>query len=305
MLVEGQQTETKLVYQVEEKDHGAPLKQVLKRRLNFSSRLLTKVKQGQMIFLNGKYAKYHETVSTGDIIKVLMEEEPNQFIPQDIPFEIIYEDVDLIIINKQPGIVSHPTKSHPTNTIANAAAYYIENQGIDCRIRFVNRLDMDTSGLLIIAKNPYAHHIMSEQMKADEIHKKYITFVEGVVEQEEAVINEPIYRPTEDAIQRVVDERGQESITQYRVLERFPNATMLEVELFTGRTHQIRVHMSHIGHPIIGDTLYGREAMLIQRQALQAYRLRFLQPRYGTEVNVQAPLAQDLQELQEKLRERV
>lgn len=303
MLIEEQQTETRLVYQVEAKDTGATIKQLLKSKLNFSSRLLTKVKQNKNILVNDQYRKYHEIVTEGDVIQVLMDEEPNQFLPQKIPFNVLYEDVDLIVVDKQPGIVSHPTKSHPINTVANGAAYYLQQRGIDCRIRFVNRLDMDTSGLLIIAKNPYAHHVMSEQMKADSIHKKYITFVEGIVQRDGDTINAPIYRPSEDAIGRVVDARGQESITKYRVLERFPKATMLEVELLTGRTHQIRVHMSHIGHPIIGDSLYGKENLdLIQRQALQAYYLEFYQPRYGYAINVKAPLARDLEQLQNLLK---
>jgi len=302
MLVEGMQKETAIVYQVEERESGRTLKQVLKGSLGISSRLLTKIKQGQMITINGQYAKYHEIVATGDLIHLSMEEPPNQFMPQNIPFQVVYEDVDLIIVNKQPGVVSHPTKSHPLGTMANGAAYYLSQRGIDCRIRFVNRLDMDTSGLLIIAKNPYAHHILSEQMQRNEVHKQYLTFVKGKLAVKSDIINAPIYRPTEDAIQRVVDPRGQESITQYQVLEEYPGASMLEVTLFTGRTHQIRVHLSHLGHPIIGDSLYGTEAPgLVSRQALQAFKLELKQPRYGHTIKVKAPLSEDLIRLKEKL----
>ncbi len=300
MLVLDQQTEIMITYRVEEKDNGDTVKQVLKKRLDFSSRLLTKLKHGQMVFLNNQYVKYHEAVSEGDIIKIIMEEEPNQFLPQEIPFHVVYEDVDLIVINKQPGIVSHPTKSHPNYTIANAATYYLQKKGLEYRIRFVNRLDMDTSGLLVIAKNPYAHHILSEQMKADQVEKRYITFVKGVVEKDYDTINAPIYRPTEDSIKRVVDEKGQHSITKYKVLERYKDASMLEVELLTGRTHQIRVHMSYLGHPIIGDTLYGeeKETVLIERQALHAAYLKLYQPRYRHVVEIKAPLPDDLIGLQ-------
>lgn len=304
MLIEDKQTESRLVYLVEAGEGGRSIKEILKGKLSFSSRLLTKIKQGRNVLVNGQYRKYHEEVSAGDIIEVFMDEPPNQFLPQNIPFEVLYEDVDLIIVNKQPGIVSHPTKSHPINTMANGAAYYLQQRGSSCRIRFVNRLDMDTSGLLIIAKNPYAHHIMSEQMKKDQVRKKYITFVEGRVQEESGTISAPIYRPSEDAICRVVDERGQASITKYRVMERFLGATMLEIELLTGRTHQIRVHMSHIGHPIIGDTLYGKESPLINRQALQAYRLEFLQPRYRKPVYVRVLLAEDMEALRSYLQQR-
>ncbi|WP_242837236.1 RluA family pseudouridine synthase [Alkaliphilus transvaalensis] len=303
MLVADQQTEIKLVYQVENDDEGKTVKQVLKTKLDFSSRLLTKLKHEKMVFLNNEYVKYHEEVKEGDYIKVLMKEEPNQFLPQEIPFEVVYEDVDVIVINKRPGIVSHPTKSHPNYTIANAATYYLHKQGLEYRIRFVNRLDMDTSGLLVIAKNPYAHHVLSEQMQADKVEKRYITFVEGVVDKDEETIDAPIYRPTEDSIKRVVDVRGQQSITKYKVLERYHNASMLEVELLTGRTHQIRVHMNHIGHPIIGDTLYGDpEGKLIDRQALHAAFLKFYQPRYRHGVEVRAPLPEDLLQLQNTLK---
>ncbi|MBM7614884.1 RluA family pseudouridine synthase [Alkaliphilus hydrothermalis] len=303
MLISDQQTEQMMVYQVEAEDHFKTIKQVLKTRLDFSSRLLTKLKKDKSVFLNDEYVKYHEEVKEGDYIKILMEEEPNQFTPQDIPFHVIYEDVDVIVINKQPGIVSHPTKSHPIYTIANAASYYLQKKGFEYRIRFVNRLDMDTSGLLVIAKNPYAHHVLSEQMQADLVEKRYITFVEGIVEADAGTIDAPIHRPTEDSIKRVVDEAGQASITRYKVLERYENATMLEVELLTGRTHQIRVHMNHLGHSIIGDTLYGNpDGKLIGRQALHAAYLKFYQPRFKNEIVVKAPLPDDLAELRERLK---
>ncbi|SCY03470.1 RluA family pseudouridine synthase [Alkaliphilus peptidifermentans] len=302
MLIKDLQTETLMVYQAEEDDEGKPIKQILKNKMDFSSRLLTKLKKEKNILINNSYAKYHEIVKDKDIITIDMEEPENQFIPQDIPFSIVYEDVDVIIINKQPGIVSHPTKSHSKYTIANAAAYYLQKQGKKCRIRFANRLDMDTSGLLIIAKNPYAHHVISQMMAEDRIQKKYITFVEGLVNNDEGIIEEPIYRPTDDSIRRIVDNRGQYSLTKYKVINRFKNATMLEVELLTGRTHQIRVHLHHLGHPIIGDTLYGEEAgQMIERQALHAAYLKLYQPRYKNQLEVVAELPMDLKELQRRL----
>src|SRR5690606_1612365 len=156
-------------------------------------------------YINGEHSKYHEIVKEGNQIKIVMDEEPNRFTPQDIPFEVVYEDVDLILVNKQPGIVTHPTKSHPNNTIANAATWYLTNKGLNCKIRFVNRLDMDTSGLLIIAKNPYSHHVLSQQMQEDKIQKKYTAFVWGVVSDDNGKIDAPIYRPSDDSIKRVVD----------------------------------------------------------------------------------------------------
>ncbi|KAB3534452.1 RluA family pseudouridine synthase [Alkaliphilus pronyensis] len=303
MLLKDKETETIMVYEVEQEDEGQPIKQVLKKKLDFSSRLLTKLKKEKKVFINNSYAKYHEILREKDIIKIDMEEEDNQFIPQDIQFNIVYEDVDLILINKQPGIVSHPTKSHSDYTIANAAAYYLQKNKKKCRIRFVNRLDMDTSGLLIIAKNPYTHHVMSQMMLKDKIQKKYITFVEGIVNKDEGIIEEPIYRPTDDSIKRIVDKRGQYSLTKYRVINRYKTATKLEVELLTGRTHQIRVHLSHIGHRIIGDTLYGKsEDQPIDRQALHAAYLKFYQPRHKNQLEVTADLPTDLIDLEDLLK---
>lgn len=302
MILEQDQSEDIIVYIADNADHEMELKQVLKKRLDVSSRLLSKLKRSKNIFVNDEHVRYHEIVKVGDTIKIIMEEDPNYFLPQEIPFEVAYEDVDVLIVNKQPGIVTHPTRSHPDNTIANAASWYLKNRGKDCKIRFVNRLDMYTSGLLIIAKNSYSHHVLSEQMQADKVEKKYVAFVWGRVEDDNGRIEAAIYKPSEESIKRVVDEKGQDSITEYKVIERYNDATMLEVKLLTGRTHQIRVHMEHIGHPMIGDSLYGREDdYIIDRQALHAKYLYFLQPRYKKEVEVEAHLPEDLELLRQKL----
>lgn len=303
MLIPHEQKENLIVYRTEKEDEGKDIKQVLKKKLGFSTRLLVKLKKDKNVFINDAYVKYHQLLKAEDVIKILMQDEPNQFEPQDIPLHIVYEDVDLLIINKQPGIVSHPTKSHFNMTIANALAHHLATVQSNYRIRFVNRLDMNTSGLLIIAKNSYAQHVLSEQMKKDDIQKKYTAFVSGIVENDFGTIDAPIWRPTEDSIKRTVDPKGQRSITKYRVIERYKYATKLEVELLTGRTHQIRVHMQYIGHPILGDCLYGNEnADLINRQALHASYLKFLQPRYREKIEVKATLPDDLLELEIKLK---
>ena len=185
----------------------------------------------------------------------------------------------------------------------NGITYYIKEKNENVKVRFVNRLDMNNSGLVIVAKNAYAHHTLSVDMGNDAVEKKYITVVKGIVENDEGTINEPIYRPTEDSIKRIVDEKGQASITHYKVLERLNDATVVEVKLETGRTHQIRVHMSHIGHGIIGDELYGYvDENLINRQALHAYSLSFNQPRTKENLEFKAELSNDIKNLIEKLR---
>ncbi|MVO74836.1 RluA family pseudouridine synthase [Paeniclostridium sordellii] len=213
------------------------------------------------------------------------------------------DDFDLIMVNKPPFMVVHPTKSHVDNTIANGVTDYITKKGEKVKIRFVNRLDMNTSGLVIVAKNAYAHHTLSTDMSNNKVEKKYITIVKGILENDFGTIDEPIYRQEEDSIKRIVDERGQRSVTHYKVLQRLNDATVLEVKLETGRTHQIRVHMNYIGHGIIGDELYGYvDESLINRQALHAYSLEFSQPRTKENLSFIAEIPDDMKKLIEKLK---
>ncbi|MCC0659899.1 RluA family pseudouridine synthase [Clostridioides sp. ZZV14-6154] len=279
------------------------LKEVLLDKLNFSVRSLSKMKREKSVLVNGVYKKPSLKVSCGDLIEVKIEEEKANFEPQDLNLQIIYDDFDIIMVNKPPFMVVHPTKSHYDNTIANGISYYIEKHKENVKIRFVNRLDMNTSGLVIVAKNAYAHHTLSTSMSENKVEKTYITVVNGIIDEDEGTINEPIYRPEEDSIKRVIDERGQASVTHYKVVERLKNATVLEVKLETGRTHQIRVHMAHIDHRIIGDELYGYiDENLINRQALHAYSLEFEQPRTKEILKFKTDIPKDMQELISKLR---
>ncbi|HEK4626695.1 RluA family pseudouridine synthase [Clostridioides difficile] len=279
------------------------LKEVLLDKLNFSVRSLSKMKREKSVLVNGVYKKPSLKVYSGDLIEVKIDEEKANFEPQDLNLQIIYDDFDIIMVNKPPFVVVHPTKSHYDKTIANGISYYIDNQKENVKIRFVNRLDMNTSGLVIVAKNAYAHHTLSTAMSENKVEKKYITVVDGIIKENEGTIDEPIYRPTEDSIKRIIDERGQSSVTHYKVIERLENATVLEVSLETGRTHQIRVHMAHIGHGIIGDELYGYvDEELINRQALHAYKLEFEQPRTKEKLKFKADIPEDMKELISKLR---
>ncbi|HBF8301884.1 TPA: RluA family pseudouridine synthase [Clostridioides difficile] len=279
------------------------LKEVLLAKLNFSVRSLSKMKREKSVLVNGVYKKPSLKVYSGDLIEVKIYEEKANFEPQDLNLQIIYDDFDIIMVNKPPFMVVHPTKSHYDKTIANGISYYIDNQKENVKIRFVNRLDMNTSGLVIVAKNAYTHHTLSTAMSENKVEKKYITVVDGIIKENEGTIDEPIYRPTEDSIKRIIDERGQSSVTHYKVIERLENATVLEVSLETGRTHQIRVHMAHIGHGIIGDELYGYvDEELINRQALHAYKLEFEQPRTKEKLKFKADIPEDMKELISKLR---
>ncbi|MGL5315102.1 MAG: RluA family pseudouridine synthase [Peptostreptococcaceae bacterium] len=284
-------------------EEDSTLKEILLDKLNFSVRALAKMKMRQSVLVNGEFKKPSTKIKIGDLIEVKIEEDMATFEPQDLNLDIMYDDFDLIMVNKPPFMVVHPTKSHGDNTMANGVTDYIINKNEKVKIRFVNRLDMNTSGLVIVAKNAYAHHILSLDMGKDKVEKKYITVVKGIVKHEVGTINAPIYRPTEDSIKRVVDERGQASVTHYKVIERLNDATVLEVKLETGRTHQIRVHMAHIGHGIIGDELYGYvDEELINRQALHAWSLAFEQPRTKESLKFEAKLPKDIEELIQKLK---
>ncbi|WP_195236797.1 RluA family pseudouridine synthase [Romboutsia sp. 1001285H_161024_C4] len=284
-------------------EENSTLKEILLDKLNFSVRSLSKMKREQSMLVNGEFKKPSTKVKKGDLIEVKIEEDMANFTPQDLNLDILYDDFDIIMVNKPPFMVVHPTKSHSEGTIANGITDYIIKKNEKVKVRFVNRLDMNTSGLVIVAKNAYAHHTLSLDMSKDKVEKTYITVVKGIVKEDFGTINQPIYRPTEDSIKRVVDERGQESVTHYKVLERLNDATVLEVKLETGRTHQIRVHMNYIGHGIIGDELYGYvDENLINRQALHAYSLKFNQPRTKEELEFKANLPKDIEDLINKLK---
>lgn len=293
-----------IVYQVLESDEGLQIKEILKRRLGLSSRLMIKLKKEGGARLNNEETKLYLTVKEGDVISVSFPKEESFFEPEDIPLDIVYEDKDILLINKQPGIVVHPTKGHPFGTVANAVTYYMQKKNDRFKIRFVNRLDRDTSGILIVAKNSFAQEDLSKQMKDDKVIKKYMAVVEGIIEKDSGVVDEPIGRENEGDIKRAVIPHGYESITHYRVIERIKNDySVVELILKTGRTHQIRVHMSYIGHAVVGDTLYGeKECNLIDRQALHAYYLSFIHPVTKKIIEAVAPLPEDIQSLIEALK---
>lgn len=299
----------KFQYIITTEDEAIPVKTLLRTKFNFSSRLLTKLKYQHLVFLNGSPVAGWITPKPGDVLSIKLPEEKSDFPSENIPIHPVYEDSDLLLLNKQPGIIVHPTKGHPYHTIANGLMKYMEDTDQSFKIRFVNRLDMDTTGLLIVAKNSHAQDDLVKQMKANTTEKRYIALVNGLIERESFTIDLPIGRPDPEDVRRgVMMEGGHPSVTHGKVLERFPavrgnDYTMVELLLETGRTHQIRVHMSHIGHPLIGDSLYGgSNTDLLQRQALHAYKLSFRHPISGKPITIQAPLPDDMSTLLETLR---
>lgn len=254
------------------------------------------IEQGK-ITVNNRNPKVSYKVKVGDEIKI-EEEKPKEISieAQDIPVEILYEDSDIIVVNKPKGMVVHPANGNPDGTLVNAIMAICKDSlsGIGGEIRpgIVHRLDKDTSGALIIAKNDKAHIQMSEQIKNHEVEKTYIALVRGFVKENEATINMPIGRSTKDRKKMAVTKNGKQAITHFKVLERFKNYTLLEVKIETGRTHQIRVHLTEIGYPIVGDTVYsnGKNEWGIQGQCLHAKSLKFKHPITGKEMFIEAPM---------------
>lgn len=283
-------------YIVNRDDEGITIKEILRHRFDFSSRLRTKIKFQKLIYMNDEPVQGHIVPDEGDVIKIILPEETSDFPAENIDISPVFEDEHLLIINKQPGIVVHPTKGHPSHTIANGLMRYMSETDQSFKIRFVNRLDMDTSGLLIIAKNSNAQDNIVKQMQAKSTKKIYIALVNGIVAEDAFTINLPIGRPNPENVQRAVMKKGgQDSITHIKIIERFKKYTLVQCTLETGRTHQIRVHLTHLGHPVVGDYLYGGQApCLIDRQALHSYKLIIKHPVTKEELTIEAPLPKDI-----------
>ena len=285
-----------LIWQCQEENK---LKSELLDKMNISVRMLCSIKKEKSVTVNGKYVPMHTMVYGGDIIKIELPHESNEYEAQQMGIEVLYEDFDLLVVEKPFGMVVHPTRNHLENTMLNALKYYFDENGIKSKVRFVNRLDRDTSGILIVAKNAYAHSVLTKDTSMWEMHKKYIAVVEGKLD-ESGTIRLPIIK-SEDGIRRTVDENGQECVTHYRTIKSNERASFVELELETGRTHQIRVHMSAMGHPIFGDELYGGNMDFIERQALHCIELGFYSPRLEKEIRVKTKLHDDITELLMKL----
>ncbi|NMA87085.1 MAG: RluA family pseudouridine synthase [Tissierellia bacterium] len=288
-----------LVFNVE--SNGETLEEFLLDR-DISSRLFRRVYKNKSIYVNGELKNKNHILNTGDIISILIEDETDNTLAQNIPLDIIYEDMDILTLNKPPFMVVHPTKSHQENTISNGIAYYFKENNIKRKIRLVNRLDMDTSGVLLIAKSSFAHQQMALQFEKNMVEKRYMAVVNGIVEKDHDTIDLPIGREEEKSIRKTVTPEGQRAITKYKVIERYKNATLLDIEIITGRSHQIRVHLNHIGHSVIGDSLYFETSPYINRQALHSYYLKLKQPRTKEILELKANLPRDMEELIEQLK---
>ena len=263
------------------------------------------------ILVNGKNAKVSYKIQENDKISVeIPEPKQIELKAQNIPIEIIYEDSDIIVVNKPKGMVVHPANGNPDGTLVNAIMAICKDSlsGIGGEIRpgIVHRIDKDTSGLLIVAKNENAHVKMSEQIKNHEVKKTYIALVRGVFKENEATIDMPIGRSTSDRKKMAVNKNGKNAITHIKVLKRFDKYTLLKVNIETGRTHQIRVHLSHIGYPIVGDYTYsnGKNEFDVIGQCLHAQKLEFKHPITQKDMCLEAELPQYFKDILDKLKDR-
>ncbi|MHC1683499.1 MAG: RluA family pseudouridine synthase [Clostridiaceae bacterium] len=292
-----------LTFNIGSEDAGSKLRDFLKFKCNFSSRFCRVSAYGQNIFVNKNVVRLSYILKENDVVEIKLNKEESQNIePEDIKLDIVYEDQDLIVINKPPFIVVHPTKSHPNNTIANGLIHYFREKGENCIVRLVNRLDMNTSGLLIVAKNQFSHMALQRDMNEDTFKKQYLALTHGSLPEDKGTIDLPILNAEDNGIKRTIDRRGQRSVTHYEVVERYKEAQLVRLTLETGRTHQIRIHLSHLGCPIFGDILYGSEDKeYIQRQGLHAYKLQFPHPRDNRIIELESQLPSDMKELIEIL----
>lgn len=297
-------------YKVEEKDGGKRIDAFISQieELNISRTAVQRMIEEENVLVNDKKVKTSYKIQKDDIISVKKEEAKEvELKAQDIPIEVIYEDKDIIVVNKPKGLVVHPAAGNPDGTLVNAIMAICKDSlsGIGGEIRpgIVHRLDKDTSGILIVAKNDNAHVNISNQIKEHQVKKTYIALVRGNIKENEATINMPIGRSTKDRKKMAVSKKGKEAITHFRVLKRYGKYTLLEINIETGRTHQIRVHLSEIGFPVIGDYIYsnGKNEFNVVGQMLHSKEIEFKHPTSGKQMKLEASIPQYFDEILKKL----
>lgn len=289
-------------YTVEKEDSPCTVSRYLRRR-GYSARSLTQLKKLPTgLLVNGYCAHANRSLQPGDRLTVNIREDASSrnILPVELPLDILYEDEDLLVINKPSGMPVHPSAGNRENSLGNALAWYYREQGLPFVFRCVNRLDRDTSGLTLIAKHMVSSGILSAMAADRLIEREYLAIARGSVTPDSGVIDAPLGRKSGSVIERIVDpDRGERAVTHYRVLEQKNGHSLLSLHLETGRTHQIRIHMKHLGFPLIGDYLYNPDMEHIHRQALHSFRLSFPHPIMGKLMEFTAPLPEDMSRILE------
>ena len=289
----------KLEYIVNELTKYENVNQVLKEEWKMSDRLIVKLKKAKQIELNNKPAFINQKIKIKDTISVNLnfEEICNNIVPTQMDLKILYEDDALLIINKPPFIPVHPSMDHFEDSLSNGVKYYFDTINLKRKIRPVNRLDKNTSGIVVFAKNQYIQECLIKQMKTNTFQKEYIAIINGILNKKEQIINAPVARKEDSIIERCVASNGDYAITEIKLIKKYENYSLIKCILKTGRTHQIRVHLSYIGHSILGDDLYGQKSELINRQALHAYKVSFIHPIYKNKIEIVAELPKDMKNI--------
>ena len=298
-----------LILQAAGEDAGKRLDAWLAERTELTRSAVQKLAEDGRVMAGGKpLTKNTRLTGTEAVSLLLPEPEAVEIVPQDIPLDVVYEDDDVIVVNKPKGLVVHPAPGHPDGTLVNALLYHCGDSlsGINGELRpgIVHRIDRDTSGLIIAAKNDFAHVRLAAQLQDHTLARTYRCIVTGNLREDAGTVNAPIGRCPADRKKMAVVAGGRNAVTHWQVLERYPGAAYTECRLETGRTHQIRVHMAYIGHPILGDTVYGSKKPVpgLNGQCLHAVGLRFLHPRTGAPVELTCPLPEEFQRQLEKYR---
>lgn len=289
----------KLQYTVSEQDNFFNIKELIKCKFNISDRLLTKLKKNNYIFLNKLPCNIKEQVTVNDIIEIDLgySEDNSNIVPSQMNLNILYEDEYILIVNKPYNMPVHPSMAHFTDSLSNGVKYYFDSINLHKKIRPVNRLDRDTSGIVIFAKNEYIQECLIKQMANKTFIKEYIAICKGYSEKKEGTIIAPIARKKGSIIERCIDSTGDTAITHFYITKSSNSHSIVNLKLETGRTHQIRVHLAHIGLPIIGDTLYGVPSSLIDRQALHSSKICFIHPISNEQLEINAPLYDDMKKI--------
>ncbi len=270
--------------------------EILSLEFKISSRLKNKLIKKKKIFLNDNVCDTRSSVTIGDklVVDLSYSEDNSNIVPKEMSLDIIYEDDWLLVVNKSSGIAIHPSILHFDNSLSNGIRYYFDKIGLKKKIRPVNRLDIDTSGLVIFAKCEYIQECLSLEMQEGIFKKEYLCLVSGKFDKKIGTIDLPIARKNGSIIERCIDENGKKAITHYKVIKEFKDYSLVHCILETGRTHQIRLHMASVHHPILGDTLYGTSSTLISRQALHSYKIKFIHPITKKELELIANLPEDI-----------